>query len=837
MHTMYKKIITLLLVLVIIASPALAPFGVPKAQAINVLQGVGSGLVGCASSKLIGGLTSKLSGLFGSKAGGTNVPVADSKVGTEQASSTNKETCLNVIAKSVAQQLLKDLTLATVNWINSGFKGSPAYVQNTGQFFLNVAKEELGGYVAKIGFDSQRFPFGKDTARAIARSWLQGGQAYLDNNASYSLNTYLNNHPQEAFANDFSVGGWDAFVAQAFFPGNNPIGFQMAVAQQIHPIKDSISLTGTHAGELQQELGMNKGFLSLKKCVDPTYYVDPADETDTDWNMTTALQQAQNDPNDQDTQDALYYIEHHTCKRWEVQTPGGVIADKLTTAVNIPENNLLNAEDLDESLTAIFDALASQLFSMGVKALSDSSGDSSLGSSSSGDFGGYGQNTSDFGSSNGSGSSSWYNMGRDFELITAIAPNGPNRIDPDPACAIGGSHPSDFTYETDCIQGGFDEQGLLVVLKEYTALANEITGRMNEAVRWIHELDYCVPGPRPTWEDEAAGQIEVAFADYDDAYSKVKEDELATTLNGILDPGGFLAGFNEEEVKDDRRDAAAKIILLFSGFDADARDDGDDTDLQYPSNVKAAIAQVAENYINITKDYYTNINTVPIPLSGLNVLNRQEYTKESVYLDTIATYQEEVSAIRTTIPRLKQIYDQLIAAQLHYHINNNPTDSELAAYKRYYDTEVRIFAGMTANLKTGDDIDNLMADLDIAKSEISLISDPQAGLVKMCSDDLNNIPAATYTRRAYETSRPSDGEYTAQGWTSLPAFRSATPSGTFLPGYRISANTPDSTTVYIGTHTKNDGGDTYLGVGNNGGPFGNLLFLMGRALENSMHVY
>jgi hypothetical protein len=50
-----------------------------------------------------------------------------------------KEFVLKPLAIAVARSIIRRMTVQTVNWINSGFKGNPMYVTNTGQFFMDQA--------------------------------------------------------------------------------------------------------------------------------------------------------------------------------------------------------------------------------------------------------------------------------------------------------------------------------------------------------------------------------------------------------------------------------------------------------------------------------------------------------------------------------------------------------------------------------------------------------------------------------------------------------------------------------------------------------------------------
>ena len=55
------------------------------------------------------------------------------------------------LLKAVAKRLLAEMTKATVNWIHSGFHGTPLFLENPQSFFNDVAKSELKTIVNTYG--------------------------------------------------------------------------------------------------------------------------------------------------------------------------------------------------------------------------------------------------------------------------------------------------------------------------------------------------------------------------------------------------------------------------------------------------------------------------------------------------------------------------------------------------------------------------------------------------------------------------------------------------------------------------------------------------------------
>ncbi|MEK7551482.1 MAG: hypothetical protein AAB532_02690, partial [Patescibacteria group bacterium] len=72
---------------------------------------------------------------------------------------------------TVARRLLQEMTKKTVTWINSGFHGSPLFLENPKSFFKDIGKYEIKTLIDTFGYDSRRFPFGRDFALNTINSY------------------------------------------------------------------------------------------------------------------------------------------------------------------------------------------------------------------------------------------------------------------------------------------------------------------------------------------------------------------------------------------------------------------------------------------------------------------------------------------------------------------------------------------------------------------------------------------------------------------------------------------------------------------------------------------
>ena len=268
----------------------------------------------------------------------TAVPVSDAKiqktvtdiqkasaVTAKSVSTDTQKTCWRSIEKAAAQIILRMITMETIKWINSGFNGSPLYVQDTGSFLRQIRNETIGDFTGTIAFDPEKYPFGKIVAQGI----IAGVSGTFERNAQYSLNQVIARRVPGAtdvdFQANFGNGSWDAFGAQ-FEQQNNPFGFNFYARNELAV---RISDTGySPAQDIKDQIMRSGGFLDLRTCVDPTDY-DASDPSD-------------------------------RCLQWRTETPGSVIVNQLNTTLDQPLQQLGLGDDITADMIAIIDALLNQ---------------------------------------------------------------------------------------------------------------------------------------------------------------------------------------------------------------------------------------------------------------------------------------------------------------------------------------------------------------------------------------------------------------------------------------------------------------------------------------------
>ena len=130
-----------------------------------------------------------------------------------------KEYVLDPIAWMLAKTIMQRISASTVNWINSGFQGSPAFVTNPEAYFSNIGDQVAGQFI----FSNPNLNFlcgtmGAKIKVALARGYLN------QNNANYQCTLTGVGQNFDDFMGDFQNGGWDNFFELTQRQQNNPIG-------------------------------------------------------------------------------------------------------------------------------------------------------------------------------------------------------------------------------------------------------------------------------------------------------------------------------------------------------------------------------------------------------------------------------------------------------------------------------------------------------------------------------------------------------------------------------------------------------------------------------------
>src|SRR3989344_525397 len=309
-----------------------------------------------------------------------------------------KEFVGNRLAVLINNQIIQRMTASIVNWINTGFQGSPAFLTNPEGFFLDVADQITGELIDKTGALSQLCsPFSFDirlnialnqsssynkryectlsrvignTQNAIATAGQNSGINLYGDADGATLGNFING--------DFSQGGWEGFLAYTIEPQNNPIGAYLLANSDLQ------SRIAEKQDSVNSDLNRGQGFLSWPKCTDVTsgYLSATEDELGPKFGLNTSdirnLQQTGTGATGytalgkgtsiKKTVDKDNKVKYESC---EVQTPGSVIASTLFNQADTGREKLVSVKTISDSIDAITGALVNQMLTQGLAALSN----------------------------------------------------------------------------------------------------------------------------------------------------------------------------------------------------------------------------------------------------------------------------------------------------------------------------------------------------------------------------------------------------------------------------------------------------------------------------------
>lgn len=452
-----------------------------------------------------------------------------------------REECINGIAIQLAKNQLTAMTRDTMNWITTGFGGSPFYPRDTDSFMNSLTQyylqKEVNYFETLPDAHAGDFPWGRDYARGQVNIFQKANNGY--DSLKSDLSNYLyNGYTIQNFSTNFNAGGWNAWLGMTQHPQNNPLGFTMNASQAL---TNAQTRATTNA---QNELTQNGGIFNQKKCVQwstpetqaaiktALNYAGVSGSNTTKNGMTTVIKNPTTPSG---------VAPGSTCLKWETVTPGSVILSKVDTYINSPELQLTMVKTLNDALNALFSSLLSKFQNQGLSSLGTSSTDFTT---ASGGFGsnelfdsdgnliplGGGQNSITGGSSSDGGFDLTTDLGNRYvqpvnDGLWNAATNSP---------ALYSSVGVPYHYYTVSVSGSSDitgtsmywnkgekaffngvswskgvptyiisKKGVLQDQQDYVDTTKDYLNVVGNILPALGKLDYCIPGPNPSWQTNA----------------------------------------------------------------------------------------------------------------------------------------------------------------------------------------------------------------------------------------------------------------------------------------------------------------------------------------------
>lgn len=268
----------------------------------EAVSGIGSsigdalgGLAGGALSVALPGIGSVIGGVVGGLFGGGGpeeviekglrkvVQQGNQILQYQIAKNTEKERCLDSLARDAGNAALRDLTNASMEWIDdferSGETGNTAFIQDLEQYMSEVSDSAFVDYINEAGEGAGSF---SNICSFLRQDVYQGvGQGYINTSDPSGVDDFdgtetpdllsggcallgdsLTQEEAEAFLRgDFSAGGWSSLARSAQDPGSSAIGSYL---QQSSELSSQIEAAEE---DQREQLRWGEGFLADQNSV------------------------------------------------------------------------------------------------------------------------------------------------------------------------------------------------------------------------------------------------------------------------------------------------------------------------------------------------------------------------------------------------------------------------------------------------------------------------------------------------------------------------------------------------------------------------------------------
>jgi len=313
----FKKTIVIVLIIVLVVPMTFFVKPKPADAFIScILDAIG----------LLAGLGSAVNKVFSVPTGDFVTETATSQNAAADTGSNLKECLLDQIAFTMANALIRNITASTVEWINSGFEGSPSFVTDPEGFFLDVGDQVAGQWIEELGplGDLLCSPFDLQIRLSLGIGWTQSHKEEIRCRLSDVQKNVYNAFLKGGWGSD----GWSNWISISR-PSNNMYGVYLEADNQLtRNVLRQLNIN-------EKELQWGKGFRSFRKCV--AYRPDGS-----------CLKHDKN-----------------------LSTPGSVIETQLNNVLDSQKRRLETADEINEIMDALINQAFNKVFSsMGIGGMS-----------------------------------------------------------------------------------------------------------------------------------------------------------------------------------------------------------------------------------------------------------------------------------------------------------------------------------------------------------------------------------------------------------------------------------------------------------------------------------
>ena len=272
---------------------------------------------------------------------------------------TIKEYVTDTLVSVVANLAIHSITSSITNWANSGFEGKPAFSQNFNRELKNQSNDVFAQVLNDINIYEVSSKTGEQTGSINVGGFLCGpfSQEIRDafrvrlavakgatfQHSACTIDSVLaeGGRTLQDFENDFTKGGWPAWLELTTVPQNNRYGAYFA-------INDEISRrTAEATADREKQLSYGSGFLSMKEkgeCIKYASELEPG-----------FVGPSQSDAVEEDFVGPIKVDEDGCIERGpeKIVTPGQTINTHLSKALGLSEDRIVAADEVNEMIGAL----------------------------------------------------------------------------------------------------------------------------------------------------------------------------------------------------------------------------------------------------------------------------------------------------------------------------------------------------------------------------------------------------------------------------------------------------------------------------------------------------
>ncbi len=226
-----------------------------------------------------------------------------------------KELVLDGMFHNIAQKALQKMTGDIVTWLNSGLDGSPAFVTDILAALQKISDTTAADFIYGDELSTACPSFQPDVRAALAKQYTKENYGGFKEKAACTINE--NGNAAAFLAGDFFAGGYASLFELILHPENTSIGYTLAAKVQLNEL-----VTAKQEAE-KMEWNWGDGVYSKKTCT----------------TVGTGANARQN------------------CT---MTTPASIMQDLASKALGMGMDSLLNADEMNETIGALFGNIATQ---------------------------------------------------------------------------------------------------------------------------------------------------------------------------------------------------------------------------------------------------------------------------------------------------------------------------------------------------------------------------------------------------------------------------------------------------------------------------------------------